>query len=493
MYLIFGLGIIAFIFSIILTPIVRDCFRHFGIVDHPDGGRKRHLSPIPRVGGIAIAVSYVLSFCLVLLLPFSYDSEIARALPGIWKLFCAGGLIFATGLFDDLVGYFPWQKLAGQLWASMIAWFAGVRIEIFPDHPMSLLWNIPLTVIWLVGCTNAFNLIDGMDGLAAGVGLFGTATILLAAFANQNLQLALVTMPLAGALIGFLRYNFNPASIFLGDCGSLLIGFLLGCYGILWSEKSATLLGMTAPLLAVAIPLLDMCLSIVRRLIRHQPLFGGDRGHIHHKLLNRGFTVRKVALVLYGVCGIAAALSLLMNALQNRFAGIIVVLFCVSAWIGIQHLGYVEFATARQLITKGTFRRIIDSQTRLKDIEQRIGNAASIESCWQVLCEACKAFGFQSVRLSTASRIFEESFEAGNPSTVQIRIALPELQYVNIARNISDDQFAMVGLGGFAQTVSTALALKLEELDTIARRKREVQSASASLGEEKRRSAAAAV
>ncbi|MEP6715003.1 MAG: MraY family glycosyltransferase, partial [Terriglobia bacterium] len=225
MYLIFGLGVVAFLCSVVLTPLVRDCFKRWGLVDHPDGDRKRHASPIPRVGGVAIAISYLAAFGIMLILPFSYDSEVAKALPNIWKLFCAAGLVFATGLFDDLLGYYPWQKLAGQLWAAMIAYFAGVRIEIMPEHPLNLLWNIPLSIIWLVGCTNAFNLIDGLDGLAAGVGLFATSTMLLAAFANHNLQLALVTMPLAGALIGFLRYNFNPASVFLGDCGSLLIGF----------------------------------------------------------------------------------------------------------------------------------------------------------------------------------------------------------------------------------------------------------------------------
>lgn len=198
MYLILGLGFVAFVLSLILTPLIRDSFVKMGIVDHPDGGRKRHASPIPRVGGIAIALSYVIAFAVILLLPFNYDAEVSKAMPSVWKLFCAAGLVFATGLFDDLVGYFPWQKLAGQLWAAMIAYFAGVRIEILPHHPWNLFWNVPLSILWLVGCTNAFNLIDGLDGLAAGVGLFATVTMLLAAFANHNLPLALVTMPLVG-------------------------------------------------------------------------------------------------------------------------------------------------------------------------------------------------------------------------------------------------------------------------------------------------------
>ena len=468
MYLIFGLGIVAFALSIILTPIVRDWFRRLGVVDRPDGGRKLHTGAIPRVGGVAIALSYIAAFALMLQLPFQYDSEVQRALPGIWKLFCAAGLVFITGLFDDLVGYFPWQKLAGQVWAAMIAYFAGVQIHIQPQNPLNLWWNIPLSIIWLVGCTNAFNLIDGLDGLAAGVGLFATCTMLLAAFANHNLQLALVTMPLVGALIGFLRYNFNPASVFLGDCGSLLIGFLLGCFGVLWSQKSATMLGMTAPLLALAIPLLDVGLSIVRRALRHQPIFGGDRGHIHHKLLARGLSVRGVALLLYGACGLTAAFSLMLNALRNEFAGIIVVLFCLCAWIGIQHLGYVEFATARQLLSKGTFRRIIDFQTRLKQFEQALDKATSVDQCWEIVSASSRDFGFHSVRLATGDKVFEAVFgEDATGPRWQTRIPLFGSQYINLDRSAANDSLGLVVVGGFAQAVFTTLSPKLKSLEEI--------------------------
>src|SRR5262249_46286320 len=153
--------------------------------------------------------------------------------------------------------------------------------------------------------------------------------------------LAAATIPLVGALLGFLRYNFNPATVFLGNSGSLLIGFLLGSYGILWSQKSATILGMTAPLMALAIPLLDTLLSLVRRFLRRQPLFVGDRGQIHHRLLDRGLTPRRVALIFYALCGIAAVFSL--TVATNQFEGLVLVVFCGAAWIGIQHLGYVEF------------------------------------------------------------------------------------------------------------------------------------------------------
>src|SRR5258707_5829576 len=138
-------------------------------------------------------------------------------------------------------------------------------------------WSLPLTIVWLVVCANAFNLIDGVDGLATGLGLFATVTTLIIALLQGNLALAVATAPLVGALLGFLRYNFNPASIFLGDSGSLLVGFLLGCFGVIWSQKSATILGMTAPLMALSIPLVDLCLSIVRRFLRRQPILRCDR------------------------------------------------------------------------------------------------------------------------------------------------------------------------------------------------------------------------
>lgn len=464
MYLIFGLGFTAFVLSLVLTPFIRDGLGRLGFVDRPDGTRKRHRGPIPRVGGISIALAYVLSFAVMLQLPFSYGGEVSMALPNNWRLFWAAGLVFATGLFDDLVGYFPWQKLAGQLWAALMAYFAGVQIHLLPNHPFEVWWNLPLSLLWLVGCTNAFNLIDGLDGLAAGVGLFATITMLLSAFANHNLQLALVTMPLAGALIGFLRYNFNPASVFLGDCGSLLIGFLLGCYGVLWSQKSATLLGMTAPLMALSIPLLDAGLSIVRRYLRHQPIFGADSGHIHHMLLARGLTARRAALVLYAICGVGAAMSLTLDALQNQFAGFIVVLFCISAWMGIQHLGYTEFATARQLIVKGTFRRIIDYQTRLKVFEEGIQSSRSLADCWGQIVTGTKDFGFQSVRLMVNSEVREQALEQQSRGRLwHMRVPLAGRDYINFTRDTGADPFPPLMAGQVAELVGRVLPAKIVE------------------------------
>jgi UDP-GlcNAc:undecaprenyl-phosphate/decaprenyl-phosphate GlcNAc-1-phosphate transferase len=420
MSLILFLGFAAFLLSLVLTPLIRDFFLRRNIVDKPDRCRKLHEKAIPRLGGIAVGLAYAGAFLIVMLLPIR--SEVLEvSLPGVWRLCAAACLVFLTGIVDDIVGLDPRWKMAEQLLAAGMAYMAGVQIHVIGGHWLDLWLSLPVTMLWLVACTNAFNLIDGLDGLAAGVGLFATLTVLVSALSHHNTSLAIVTIPLAGALIGFLRYNFNPASVFLGDSGSLLIGFLLGCYGVLWSQKSATILGMTAPLMAMSIPLLDASLAIVRRFLRSQPIFSADRGHIHHKLLDRGLTTRQTAVLLYGVSGIAAVLSLLQNSYQNELnvGGAVVVLFCVSAWLGVQHLGYTEFGTARQMFVKGTFQRIIGFQTRLQALERQLAGAHTESEFWECVVHASCDFGF-----SGAS--FGEPEQVEVHREWQVRIPMPD-------------------------------------------------------------------
>ncbi len=437
MYLIFTLGAVSLLLSFLLTPIIRDRIGALGFLDHPDGGRKKHAGPVPRVGGIAIALSYAGTFAIALLLPFSYAQILHGALPDIWKLSLVGSVVFLTGVLDDLVGLNAWKKLLGILSGAVLAYCSGIRVDI---HLLPWLAAYPwvgfvVTIAWLVGCTNAFNLIDGMDGLAAGVGLFASVTMLVAALVQGNLALALATMPLVGCLIGFLRYNFNPASVFLGDSGSLLIGFLLACYGALWSQKSVALVALLAPVIAVSIPLLDVTISIARRFLRNQPIFQGDRGHIHHKLLDRGFTQTGAVLVMYGVCFFAAASSLLVGAFHNQFSGLIVILFCIPAGIGIQYLGYAEFAKAGRLFLKGGFRRIIDAETRLHEFEKSLVRAGDLNECWSTIIEGSREFGFQGVRMSVAGVVLEDWTGWNAKPLWQLRIPLVGTQYINFFRD----------------------------------------------------------
>jgi UDP-GlcNAc:undecaprenyl-phosphate GlcNAc-1-phosphate transferase len=278
MYSLAFLVFVAFLLALLTAPIVRNLFGRWNILDHPDRVRLVNGKPVPHVGGLSVLLAYTLSYAILLALPLRAGLTVSTALPLTWRLLPAALLIFLTGLFDDLIGLRPWQKVLAQCVAASGAFWAGIRLVNPGGLHVDPWWSFPLTVLWLLLCTNALNFIDGVDGLASGLGLFAASTTLVAALLQHNIPLALAAAPLVGALLGFLRYNFHPASIFLGDSGSLFIGFLLGCFGIVSGQKSATILGMTAPLMALSIPLLDTALAIGRRFIRKQPLSTGDLG-----------------------------------------------------------------------------------------------------------------------------------------------------------------------------------------------------------------------
>ncbi len=475
MFLILTLGIVAVLMSLAMTPIVRDGIGRF-FLDLPDGGRKAHTMPVPRVGGIAIVLAYVATFAIAFSLPFSYSVVLHKALPNILALTLVGSVVFLTGVVDDLVGLTAWQKLIGLGGASVLAYFAGIHVDIpmlrgLPAWPGV---GFALTVIWLIGCANAFNLIDGVDGLAAGIGLVATVTMLIAALTQGNLPLALATMPLAGCLLGFLRYNFNRASVYLGDSGSLLIGFLLGCFGALWSEKSVTMVALTAPVLALSVPLLDVLLSISRRYLRNRPIFQADRGHIHHKLLDRGLSPRAAVLTMYGFCTLVAILSLLASALHNQFSGLIVLAFCGAACVGVRHLEYAEFVTAGRMFLRGRFRLIIDAETRLMDFEKALARANDVQECWSKILAGSREFKFQGVRLNLDGQTFENfgSYDAGR--LWELRIPLPDSQSVGFFRDFHSESSPLV-LNAFVSTVERGISQVLARgMEERASRKAEV-------------------
>ncbi len=408
-------GIIAFLLCLVATPICRDLFLKFKIVDHPDQVRKLHLKPIPRIGGIAIVFSYAGALGLVLLLaPHGAAISIQHE-----KLFLAllpaTALIFVTGLVDDIIGLKPKQKLAGQLVAAAIAVALGARMSILGSFPHASWITIPLSLVWLVGCTNALNLIDGLDGLASGVGLFATITTLLAAIATGNSGLAIATVPLVGCLLAFLRYNFRDASVFLGDCGSLTIGFMLGCFGLIWSQHSGTMLGMAAPLTALALPIVDVSLSIGRRFLRSAPIFKGDRGHIHHMVLARGFKPHVATLILYGVSAVAALFALLESFTRlHQFRGYILFFFCLLALAGVNYLGYIELSAARRTLSHKNLFRVLREEIYLQELEHSITAASTTEDIWQLVRDACKDMCFASVQMFFLGQTFEAVFESSD-------------------------------------------------------------------------------
>jgi UDP-GlcNAc:undecaprenyl-phosphate/decaprenyl-phosphate GlcNAc-1-phosphate transferase len=453
----------AFGISLVLTPILRDVFRSFRVVDEPDRKRKVHVYPIPRVGGIAIAISYFVVFYVVRMSDAMGRDD--RELSIVFRIVPAGLVVFATGVVDDLFGLKPWQKFLGQFVAAGLACWAGVRISGIAGLTLADYWAVPLTIGWLVLCTNAFNLVDGLDGLAAGVGLFATLTIFTAAMLQGNTALAFATIALSGSLLGFLCFNFSPATVFLGDCGSLLIGFLLGCFGVIWAQKSITLFGIAAPIMAMSVPLLDVLLCIIRRWLRNQPIFGADRGHIHHRLLDRGLTPKQAVFILYGLSSIAALFSLAQTFVANPYVSVLIgVAFIAAVWVGVHKLGYAEFMLVSRLLRLRELQRNVSANLALSSFEKTILKAKSPEEQWTTLMDVMDSFGFAGARMRLGADRFEKwGDHIVAPNYWHIRVPLSQHgDYVEFAREVGSYVLPTVVVP-FVDLVATALSAKLIE------------------------------
>ena len=310
-----------------------------------------------------------------------------------------------VGLADDMFSLKPWQKLIGQIIAGAMVVAAGVQIPALGIAAHPVIGAIG-TVVWLVACANAVNLIDGVDGLAAGVGLIATATIIAASLLGGHAELAFAAAPLAGALIGFLVYNFNPGSIFLGDCGSLVIGFMLGCFGLLWSSQAPTMLGAAAPLLVLAIPLGDTSVAILRRFLRRRPIFSPDRFHIHHRLLGRGFSARGVVAILYAATAAAGILSLGLARSYGYWQAMVIATFIGAVIYGVHRLGYAEFHAARLVIFNALSRDQINTRLIVQDFQQALSEAVTPYDFWAILQDASKTFGVHQLRMRLVGQEF---------------------------------------------------------------------------------------
>jgi UDP-GlcNAc:undecaprenyl-phosphate GlcNAc-1-phosphate transferase len=374
-----------FFIAFVLCPIFRDVFRSYNIVDRP-GLRKFHAYPIPRIGGIPLAIAY--AFVLLSFPAFigSYESP-------AWKFLPAAAMIFFTGLVDDVLHLKPVYKLCGEILAAAIAFWSGLRIEQIGDTSVPFWLGLPVTILWLLLSTNAFNLIDGLDGLCAGLAFIATLTFFAVAVMQGNVSLQYATAPFAGALLGFLCYNLNPATVFLGDSGALLIGFLLGCYGITAIQDLPTLPGLIVPLLALAVPLLDVFLSIVRRFLKSRPIFGADRGHLHHRLLDRGLSARRAVFVLYLVAAVGAGFAILLSVPSTLVKIVCIIASCLSLWVGVRWLRYAEFEVTGKLLF-GEFRKIVQLQVRLEELGSALRRCTTEDEWWAALVHAAREAGW---------------------------------------------------------------------------------------------------
>jgi UDP-GlcNAc:undecaprenyl-phosphate GlcNAc-1-phosphate transferase len=297
--------VISFILSLYLTPVMRKAALQFGIVDHPDGKLKKHKRPMPYLGGIAIYLAFLLA------LAFSLTPEFNKEVLG---LLLAGTIVLLLGFIDDLGFLKTWVKFAGQLIAVLVLVKSGIFIKLvfLPTYV-----SIPLTFLWLVGMSNAFNIIDVMDGLAAGVAFFASVAFFCVALLNGRLMIAIVAITLAGSLLGFLRYNFNPARIYMGDAGSMFLGLMIGAMAMIGSYTEKNFLGFLAPLVILGIPMFDTFQVMFARWRKGIPVVRGSPDHYALRLRAAGLSVQGVTLFSYGAAAILGGLGILI---MNMFA-----------------------------------------------------------------------------------------------------------------------------------------------------------------------------
>ncbi|MEO6723942.1 MAG: MraY family glycosyltransferase [Blastocatellia bacterium] len=376
---------LSFLAALLITPKVRRKAVAWGAValpDGADGGRHIHAQPTPRLGGIAIYVAFMAALLCV---PFlgNMVSDIFRSnLPRLLALLVPATLMFAFGIYDDFRGASAPQKIVVQIVAAAIVFAGGFGIENI-SSPFGGHWHLPMwvsfivTALWIVGITNAFNLIDGIDGLAAGASVFALLSILVFSVVQENPEISLLAVVLVGAVLGFLRFNFNPATIFLGDSGSLFLGFMAAALSLAGSQKGSTIVAIAIPLVSFGLPVTEAGLSLTRRFLNGQSLLTGDRGHIHHKLLQLGLTQRQAVILLYAVCGMFSLFGLMLLNPARNLAALIFFVLGVGVVFGVQRLRYAEFAELGNQIRQGMTlgRRALATGVRIRRTSEDLNKA----------------------------------------------------------------------------------------------------------------------
>ncbi|QEK13691.1 undecaprenyl/decaprenyl-phosphate alpha-N-acetylglucosaminyl 1-phosphate transferase [Crassaminicella thermophila] len=294
-----------------MTPLAKKLAYKLGAIDVPKDDRRVHKSPIPRMGGLAIYLGFLVSVLVALPL----DKKMIGMLIG-------GTLIVLMGIVDDIKPLSAKTKLAGQLISAIILVYCGMKIGKlnipFTDIQIKFqLLSIPVTIFWIVGITNTINLIDGLDGLAAGVAIIAALSLSYVAYVNGRYETAIMTLAIAGASMGFLPYNFNPAKIFMGDTGSLFLGYMLAAISIDGLIKGATAIATVVPVLALGLPIFDTTFAILRRAINGRPIMQPDKGHLHHKLLSTGMGQKRTVLILYAISSVFGVSAALMSSSKS--------------------------------------------------------------------------------------------------------------------------------------------------------------------------------
>ncbi|GBC62203.1 undecaprenyl/decaprenyl-phosphate alpha-N-acetyl glucosaminyl 1-phosphate transferase [Desulfonema ishimotonii] len=402
---IIGIFFVSLLSSLMLTPLVAQLARKYNIVDQPSA-RKVHTRSIPRAGGVAICLAFFLPFGAAL----AYPTRIFELLTadGNLMIFAMGAfLAFFLGLWDDIRRLDAKFKFAVQILIALIAYASGLKIQaisVFNITPWDLgFFSLPVTVFWFLLVTNAINLIDGLDGLAAGISLFVSVILLVICITSQRYLVAMGFAALCGATLGFLRYNFNPASIFMGDSGSYFLGYMLAGLSIMGSLKGPATVAILIPVIALGIPLMDVLFAPVRRFILGKKLFLPDKNHLHHRLLQMGFTHRNAVLLLYSITIITGILAIVMVHAKNDDIALILFILGSGVILGIRKLGYMNYIGMNKV--QNWFRDVTDemgiSQGRRSFLscQVEISESPDMNSLWDNVCKALDTLDFDMAEM----------------------------------------------------------------------------------------------
>lgn len=364
----------AFLAALIITPVWRRIAPWLGMMDQP-GGRKVHRNPVPRGGGLAVFGGFHFACAIIFLVPWKpFAGQIS---PGWWfRFLLVSSAVVVLGLADDRFDIKPRFKLIGQALLASAAYVLDIRVQNILGVPLPLWADYLATLFWFLVLMNSFNLIDGVDGLASGIAMISAFGIAMSLVFRKAPGDVLLFLGFAGACLGFLRYNFYPASVFLGDTGSLFIGFTLGALALSTNSKGPAMAGIGMPLLAVGVPLFDTLLAVWRRSVRHllkkdeerlamAGIDQGDADHLHHRLLRKGHDHSQVALLLYAFTALLAAAGILASVFHDRALGILGLTFLAAAYTVVRHLAWIELRDSGRVVLQGLTRPVRRNRTLL--------------------------------------------------------------------------------------------------------------------------------
>jgi UDP-GlcNAc:undecaprenyl-phosphate GlcNAc-1-phosphate transferase len=414
-----------------LTPAIRELAHRWGVLDHALTSRKIHGRPVPRLGGIAI----VLAFYSPLAALFFANSDVGRRFYAdpqkALGLFVGGLAIALLGVYDDLRGSGAGKKFAVQFAVAGFMYWIGFRVDRIanPFGPeLNLGWlGLPFTLFWIAGVINAMNLIDGLDGLAGGVALIGIGTTFVFSLIRGDPLMLLFTAALAGSVLGFLFYNFNPASIFMGDTGSMFLGFVLATTSIQTNQKSSTAVALVVPIIALGVPIADTLLAMARRAARGVPMFSADRGHIHHRLLASGLTHRQTVLVLYGASAVLGGVALVLSFSNSSQATYMLLALSGVAYLALRRLGFFSVAQVQRVLDDR--RKNLNARKEIRRIGETLRLATRTEDVWVALRIAALTFGSTAVALhlpedAAPEGEHAEGFDEAGPELFRARYGL---------------------------------------------------------------------